>query len=400
MTMKEFGFGADIDALLRGILDDAPIPTVQKLVVENTLSSAAERGVTQLQAVQAVKQFAAEQMDPELYEDAEVAEAKVTPQSNDEPIFTDSEIDTTRVPMPVFTTAEIMDRIDIRSFATLVTLQTSRWHAKVKDRQASKDAATTAGADAAAFETRKRLLVGADELLKKIHQSIDVARTAHYQMTLPWSMKGMEDQGKRIGGRLLPNTLFMEYTTVMAKAKSDMDAALDAFVPAYPGLIKVAQSKLGTRFDPREYPNVSAIRTHFGLSFDFQPIPAGDDFKGLAATQCEALADALNRRTATMLENAMQDAWVRLHEVVSHAAERFSSPDKMFHYTLVEKLRDTVKLLKHLNVTGDKRIEYVRKFVEKNLTMHGVTEIKEDAALRKQLGAAAHHALNMMKEMP
>lgn len=385
--MKEFGFGDDIDAMLRGILNDEPAP--KPAVITPTPMQ---------EAIAAVKQFAAEQMDPELFEDAEEAEVKVTPQRNIEEAFTDSEIDTTRVPMPVFTGAELADTIDIRSFATLVTLNTSRWHAKVKDRQASKDAATVAGADAGAFETRKRLLIGADDLLKQIHQAIDVARTAHYQFTLPWSMKGVDDHGKRIGGRLLPNTLFMEYTTVMAKSLNEMNAALDAFVPEYPNLIAKARTKLGTRFNPAEYPNPSGIRSHFGLTFDFQPIPAGDDFKGLAATQCEALADALNRRTAMMLENAMQDAWSRLYEVVQHAAERFSSPDKMFHYTLVEKLRDTVKLLKHLNVTGDKRIEEVRKYVEKNMTMHDVKSIKEDDALRRRLGECAKIALTKMKE--
>lgn len=386
---SDFGFGDDIDALLNSILTDTVItPPAPK-----PAQIAEQRAV-----VQAVKEFAAEQLDPELYADAEMAERAVTPRSND--AFTDSE-DTPldRVPVPVFTDLEIADKIDIRNFATLVTLNTSRWHAKVKDKQASRDAATVAGADQAAFETRKRLLVGADDLLKRIHQCIDVARTAHYQYTLPWSMKGLEDHGKRYGsGRLLPNTLFMEYTTTMAKAKREMDDALDAFEPEYPNLIAKARLKLGTRFDAREYPNPASIRQHFDLSFEFQPIPEGDDFKGLAATQCEALADALNKRTRTMLQNAMAEAWERLNKVIAHAADRLSSPDKMFHYTLVENLRDTVKLLKHLNVTGDQRIESVRIYVEKNLTMHDVADIKKDDKLRKHLGSVAKLALQKMRE--
>lgn len=302
------------------------------------------------------------------------------------------------VETPTFTNEEVAESLDIRQFATLVTLQTSRWHAKVKDRQASKDAATASGADAAAFETQKRLLVGADEKLKRIHKAIDTARTQHYAMTLPWStVEAGATAGKRTGGRLLPNTLFMEYTTAMAKCKAEMDTAIAEFVPAYPGLIAIAQKRLGTRFNPTEYPNASAIQSHFALSFDFLPIPQGGDFQGLADAQVKKLAKTLNKKTATMLENAMQEAWTRLYEIVEHAATKLSDPDAMFHYTMVDKLREAAKLIKHLNITADARIETVRAFVEKNLTMHEVKEIRKDDALRSTLAGYAKSALAQMQ---
>lgn len=299
--------------------------------------------------------------------------------------------------IPTFTNDEIADAIDIRNFGTLVTLQTRRWHAKVKDRQASRDAATASGADAAAFDTHKRLLAGADEKLKRIHKAIDDARAKHYRMTLPWSTVSHEDNTKRTGARLLPNTLFMEYTTTMAHALQEMKDAIADFTPAYPALIKIAQTKLGTRFNAAEYPNASAIASYFDLSFDFMPIPLGGDFQGLADAQVERLADTLKRKTRQMLENAMQDAWMRLHETVAHAAERLANPDAMFHYTMVEKLKEQADLLKHLNVTGDARIEHVRGFVEKHLTMYDVKDMRKDENLRKQMAKHAAEALALME---
>lgn len=303
-----------------------------------------------------------------------------------------------QIHIPTFTDDEIADAIDIRNFGTLVTLQTRRWHAKVKDRQASKDAATASGADSEAFDTRKRLLVGADEKLKRIHKAIDQARAKHYDMTLPWSTVAATDEGKRTGARLLPNTLFMEYTTAMAHAKQEMKQALADFIPAYPGLVQLAQTKLGSRFNATEYPHSSTIANHFDLSFDFMPIPLGDDFKGLAQAQVDKLSDALKRKSNMMLENAMQDAWVRLREIVEHACERLNKPDGLFHYTMIENLRSQAKLLKHLNITSDQRIEDVRFFIEKNLCMHDVDAIRKDEHLRKQLGKAAKAALEMMEE--
>jgi len=301
------------------------------------------------------------------------------------------------MPMPTFTSEELAEEMDIRNFATLVTLNTARWHGKVKDRTASKYAAETAGADADAFDTQKRLLHGADEKLRKVHKAIDDARTQHYQMTLPWSTTGAGDSGKRMGGRLLPHTMFMEYTKAMAHGKVAMTDAVDEFEKDYQSAITKAQQNLGSRFDPAEYPNPASIRQHFDLSFDFHPIPIGDDFMGLADQQIAKLSHTLQKRNRVMLENAMQETWKRCYELVEQAADRFGTPDALFHYTLIEKLKDASYSLKNLNVTGDPCIEKVRATIAKHLTMHDAAAIRGDDALRARLGQIAKACLKEMQ---
>lgn len=302
------------------------------------------------------------------------------------------------IKMPTFAAKDFAATVDIRNFATLVVLQTQRWHAKVKDRKAGKDAADANDADQGAFEVRKKLLAGADSMLKVIHKAIDEARAAHYEMTLPWTTTSMQDIGRRTGGRLLPNTLFVEYTTRMAEFKAKMLKALDEFVPQYPALIEAARKNLGKRFDAREYPNVSAIREHFGLSFDFQPIPKGDDYKGLPQQQLDALARKINDNTQAMAENAMQEVWKRLHEVVSRMAERLSSPDKVFHDSLVQNVRDQARLLSHLNVTQDARVEALRKNVEKHLCAAEPKDLRNNAVLRTKVAAMATSIIQEMNK--
>ena len=380
-------------------------PTPVKIIEDVTISSVDE-------AVEGVLlDGAIESMDPEMLDAANKGESLIDVLKEGVEKISGAEIELTTQPVatpqlkvqvvtPTFTDSEIAEELDIRNFGTLVTLQTSRWHGKVKDRRAALDAAAASGADAGAFEATKRLLVGADEMLKRIHKAIDTARTKHYAMTLPWSTSGSQafaSSGKRTGARLLPNTLFMEYTQAMAKAKGEMDTAINAFVPAYPSLVQMAQKRLGTRFDQSEYPNASAIRERFSLSFDFSPVPMGGDFQGLADAQVERLADRLNAKTSLMLENAMQDAWTRLYDTVTHAYAKFSNPDAMFHYTMVDKLRESADLLKHLNIVNDPTIESVRAYVEKNLTMHDVKEIRKDDSLRKHLASHAKIAVDMME---
>ena len=308
------------------------------------------------------------------------------------------EVEEAIVPVPTFTTDELMDSIDIRNFGTLVSLTNRRWHAKVKDRKAAKDAADASNADASSFEARKRLLVGADEKLKRVHKAIDAARTDHYRMTLPWSTVGINDHGKRAGSRLLPNTLFFEYAQTMGQHKAEMLEALDKFTSAYPTLIAISQQKLGTAFNQNEYPAPAAIEQHFALEFDFEPIPVGGDYQGLQDAQVEKLADALERKTQKRLENAMQDAWMRLYDDVERAATALSNPDAMFHYTLFDKLTEHASMLKHLNVTGDAEIEKIRKRVKTELTLHDVKDVRKDDALRKRLGEHATAIFELMQE--
>src|SRR5574343_90470 len=303
------------------------------------------------------------------------------------------------MPVPTFTSDEIASTLDLRNFATMTTLNTNRWHAKVKDRKASHDAAVANDADEAAFATRTRLLAGADPELKATHKAIATARAKYYAMTLPWTTTGLEDVGRRSGARIMPNTQFFEFVTEMGNCKAEMIAALDKFVPLYPQLVQEAQKKHGKRFDPTEYHSAEAIRSYFDLTFDFMPIPEGSDFKGLPQQQCDALANALQSKTRQMVENAMQDLWVRAHEAIGRMAERLSHPDKLFHYTLVDNVRQVSNQLKHLNVTDDPRIRDLQQYVEQYLTKHDVYELRKQPVLRAQVGAYAQDALEKMRRI-
>ncbi len=310
--------------------------------------------------------------------------------------FADAAADITPITFPKFVLADLAAEVDLRNFATLVTLNTSRWHAKVKDRVASRSASLAAGASNDAFETRKNLLVGADAQLKAVHKAIDEARASHYLLTVPFSTTSIDDTGRRMGGRLLPNTLFDEYIRTMAKHKAAMNAALTAFIPVYPSLILEAQTKLGDRFMPNEYPPASNIRQRFALDFEFNPIPMGDDFKGLAAQQLQSLARKLNESLQLQVENAMQDLWMRMHEVVSRMVERLGSPDKTFHGTLVQNARDIAHLAAHLNVTGDAKVEHIRKLIEVHLCQHDAKDLREKPVLRQETAAWAQEILHQM----
>jgi len=407
----------DLDSMLADILDDSkPLPTITTTVKEDVRETTLEGTLPEGQVMPGSAEDIDSLFDMELPEakpevncqlipDTIAGQLDAFPASMPEaPEPVEAAPDTTDytlppIPVPTFTTDEIAAALDLRNFATMTTLNTKRWHARVKDRKVGHDIAVANDADEAAFETRKKLLAGADELLKAIHKAIDTARAKYYEMTLPWTTTGIEDVGRRSGARIMPNTQFFEFITAMGECKAQMEAALDKFVPAYPMLIQEAKKKLGRRFDITEYPHEQVIRSHFALSFDFQPIPQGDDFKGLPDAQCQALANALQGKTKQMVENAMQDLWVRAGEAIGRMAERLSHPDKLFHYTLVDNVRTVANQLKHLNVTGDQRIRDLQQYVETYLCGHEVDELRKNPTLRATTGAHAQSAIEKMQAL-
>lgn len=379
----------DLDSLLSDILDDTkPLPGAAQpaAIISAPPAPQAEPAVANFATV------STEGFQPMSQVDAFPAPMPEAPQ----PVEPKGDYDLPPLQMPTFTDAEIASTIDLRNFATLTTLNTHRWHAKVKDRQASKNAAAATGATEESFEVRKNLLAGADEKLRRIHKAIDTARGKYYEMTLPWTTTGVDDNGRRSGARMLPNTQFFEFITEMGNCKAEMKAAVDDFVPAYPLLIEEAKKNLKGSFDPGEYPNAESIAGHFDLTFDFQPIPQGTDFKGLADAQCRALADALQGKTQKMIENAMQELWDRAYKAVGRMAERLSHPDKMFHGTLVENVQSVARQLKHLNVTGDVRVDKIRQYIDDHLCGLDLESLKKVPTVRARAAADAQEVLNMM----
>jgi hypothetical protein len=87
----------------------------------------------------------------------------------------------------------------------------------------------------------------------------------------------------------------------------------------------------------------------------------------------------------------MQDAWTRLHDVVSHIAERLSDPKAIFRDSLIDNAKDVCDTLQRLNVTNDPNLEAMRARVAAELTavspatLRDVPQVRETTA-RKAAG--------------
>lgn len=257
----------------------------------------------------------------------------------------------------------------IRDTAMLVTLTISQWTARKYDKSVSKEVEQQHNAKDAG---RYNKLLVAKEALEAINKTANAARTAHYSMTLPWGDKG---------DRLLPAMLFQTYTDKVRDFKGQFDMQVSRFTRDYPQLKADAQQRLGTMYNPLDYPPVDDIANRFGMEFEFTGIPTSQDFRvDLSADHIDNIRQDIEARVMKRQQEAMKDCWTRVREVVEHIHERLSDKDKTFRDSLIGNARELIAILPALNITGDAELAQLGTEVESLLLPP--ERLRADEALR------------------
>jgi len=268
--------------------------------------------------------------------------------------------------------------ISIASSAMLVELSISTWTARKLDKRVSTKVDLDNGAKTKVVNANKNLMAGTG-MLDTIVKYAANARAWHLSQTLPWTDNG---------SRLLPMSNFMTYKEQLGKLESNYSALVDKFIVAYPNLVSAAAFQLGDLFDRNEYPDASALKKKFKFTYSFFPVPTAGDFR--IDINEEAKADILancNSAYEERLNNAMREAWNRLHECLTRMSERLTDnadgSRKIFRDSLVENGVELVDMLKHLNITKDPSLELARKELGDAILHHDLDSLRENSQARE-----------------
>ena len=275
-----------------------------------------------------------------------------------------------------------MDNIQAPSLASsamLTELNISVWTGRKKDRRESKTVADQNYADNGVVSVNKMLLGDCDKL-KAINELRGKIRNhIHYPMTMPWSDSGL---------RLLPTSVYFDYNQQMSEAINAFDTLVDEFIDDYDFAVSRAQAKLGNLFVRDDYPTSEQIRSKFGVSVNYTPLPDAGDFRvdigNEASTQLKAEYDKFY---SDQLSKAMGDVWKRMHTALANMSDKLTDSNgkkQVFRDTLVSNALSMVDLLTTCNVTGDSQMEAMRQRLES--TLRGVTPegLRDDEFLRAE----------------
>ena len=267
----------------------------------------------------------------------------------------------------------------IGSSAMLVDVSVSVWTGRKKDRKASDDVTDANFAASGVASVHKKLMADCKEL-DAIHKFIANGRNRHSAMTMPWSDTGL---------RLLPTAQYFKYHQAMTEMRDEFYRLVDTFLQGYEWEITQASAKLGDLFDRDEYPSLDSLRSKFGVRLSYVPLPDSGDFRidiGNEAT--EQIKSQYQDYYSTMLNNAMNDVWSRLHKALTNMSERLDYSDndkkKVFRDSLVGNVLDIVELLNVCNVSGDGQMSAARMKLEDAFRGVNADALREDEHLRSE----------------
>jgi hypothetical protein len=268
--------------------------------------------------------------------------------------------------------------ISIASSAMLVELSISTWTARKLDKKVSTQVDLDNGAKTKVVNANKNLMAGTG-VLDTIVKYAANARAWHISQTLPWTDNG---------SRLLPMSNFVEYKKQLGELEANYEALVEKFIVAYPNLVSAAAFQLGTLFDRNEYPDESSLKKKFKFTYSFFPVPTAGDFR--IDINEEAKAEIMancNSAYEDRLNNAMREAWSRLHDCLSRMSERLTDnadgSRKIFRDSLVENGVELVTMLKHLNITQDPKLELARRELQSAIGAHDLDSLRDNSNARE-----------------
>lgn len=287
----------------------------------------------------------------------------------------------------------------IQNSSMLVDLNISVWTGRKMDKKVSDEIDASKNTKAKGGNYHKKLLAGTQKL-DDVQKLVAAIRIWHYNQTLPWSDGG---------SRLLPMKNFFDYKATLADYERQFAEAAEAFFTEYPTLVSAAAFQLGDLYTAEEYPDVDKLRDKFRFKYVFLPVPEVGDFRiDVNETSRQELRAQYESFYQTKLNDAMKDAWDRLHECVTKMSEKLAdapSPrvnkegeanyTQIFRDSLVTNAADLCELLTKLNVTNDPKLETARKQLEAAIVGISADELRKDDSTRHSVKRKVDEILSM-----
>ena len=268
--------------------------------------------------------------------------------------------------------------------AMLVELTIRQWTARKHDKRASSEIELTHGANGAG-RYNKQLI--AKTALQAISKQAGAIREFHYRYTLPWGNNGQ---------RLLPAARFLEYRTELAAMRDRFNQMVDDFVGDYPYLVQAARHRLGTLYDPTEYPDVADVRGAFGVTFEVFPVPTAGDFRvEVANEERSEIAAQIEEATRERQAQATKACYVRVQDVLQRMKQQCVPSKTRVTDSLVGDVHELAGILDDLNIGCDPDLTRLAEEIRRDLLVDA-DDLRTSPTTRKAVGDRAAEILDSL----
>lgn len=161
------------------------------------------------------------------------------------------------------------------------------------------------------------------------------------------------------GIRLIRRSSLSAFTDAMEKARSDLSAEERQIDSHYDELRHAARSRLGSLYNPQDYP--STLIGLFNVEWDFPNIEPPDYLRMLSPGLYRREAERIRSRFEEAVVLAEDAFFSELAKLIEHLNERLSGSDdgrpKVFRDTVVTNLLEFFDRFKRLNIGSSAELE-------------------------------------------
>lgn len=274
----------------------------------------------------------------------------------------------------------------LASSALIVNLSLSVWTGRKLDKRVSEEVDQAKSTRTRAGNYHKNLLAGSGKL-EQINKIAGACRSWLYSVTQPWG-----DNGDRI----LPVTTLLDFKSRLTDYERQFSDSVNGFLNDYDTLVSAAAFQLGDLFNRDDYPVREHIESKFGFRYSLIPLPQAGDFRvDIGNDGLRELQEQYEKVMETRVVGAMTEAWERLHDALTKMSERLADDTdvngdpkrKIFRDSLVDNAVEICELLKSFNITGDMRMDEMRKQLEDTLRHVDAQTLRDSDHLRQQTKA-------------
>lgn len=257
-----------------------------------------------------------------------------------------------------------------------------RWFGTTKSLSMAQksQAAEAFGAQGKAISAAKRLIDTKNERYRVL-TSIKSTITRYWkESSLPFPEPGI---------RLIRQDRIDDFDLKLGRYQRELQTAVDSLEESFIELKEAARIRLGSLFDPSDYP--ASLADEFAVEWDFPNVEAPDYLRRLNPEVYRQQAELVSQRFAETVAMAEQAFIDELDQLVNHLAERLSGDDdgkpKIFRDSSLTNLDSFFERFKALNVSSNQQLDDLVEQCQRLVAGVAPQALRDSNSLRTSLSS-------------
>lgn len=269
----------------------------------------------------------------------------------------------------------------LRRTAAAVRVHFTWWGVhKTLTAQQKEEVGLAYAADARFLTAGKKLVDTRHETFRRLTSVRTRAANYWRGLTLPYTEPGI---------RLIQQSSVESFVRTMEGFRDELIQAEIDLNEVFEEMKADAQRRLGRLYNPADYP--AEVRGLFAVEWDFPSVEPPSYLMRIAPEVYQQEQERVARRFEEAVRLAEQAFTAEFAKLVSHLAERLSSPDgerKIFRDSAVVNLTEFFQRFQQLNVHSSEQLDGLVRQAQDIVQGVQPQELRDDASLRQHIATS------------